>query len=110
MPELAEGAVPVLSPPEVDELELPDECFEDELPEPADADEDEALRAECCAVAAWDAPGRLTATPAAASTLAAPTAIVTDRNLEWCRSRAATAACRVRSSSRSCWVIVILSG
>jgi hypothetical protein len=100
--------VPVLSPPEV-ELELPDDWFEDELPEPADVEPDE-LPEECCAVAAWDVPGRVTATPVAASTLAAPAAIVTDRNLEWCRSRAAIAACRERRSSPSCLVIVILSG
>ena len=101
--------MPVLSPPDVEEPELLDDCFDDEPPEPVDAGEDELL-AECCAVAAWVAPGRVTATPVAASTLAAPAAIVTDRSLEWFRSRAAIAACRVRRLSRSCWVIVILSG
>jgi hypothetical protein len=98
----------VLSPPDVEELEPPDDCFDDEPPEPpepAEAEEDE-LFADCCAVAAWDPPGRVTATPVAASTLAAPAAIVTDRNLEWCRSRAAIAACLLRRSSRPCWVIV----
>jgi hypothetical protein len=107
--------VPALSPPEV-ELELPDDCFgdeddcfEDELPEPLDAELAE-LPEECCAVAARDAPGRVTATPAAASTLAAPAAIVTDRSLEWCRSRAAIAACRECRGLPSYSVIVIPSG
>jgi hypothetical protein len=106
-PELEEGALPELSPLDV-ELELPDDD-EDLLELEPDFDVDELLD-ECCAVAACDVPGSVTATPVAASTLAAPAAIVTDRNLERCRSRAAIAACRARRSSLSCWVIVILSG
>ena len=60
------------------------------------------LLAECCAVATCvllECPaGSVTATPAVASTPAAPAASVIDRSLDWCRSLAAIASWRDRRS------------
>jgi len=110
---LDDGAVPELSPlelelPELDELELLDEpeLLPDELPDFFAAE----WLAACCVAAACVAPGSVAATPAAASTLAAPAAIVTDRSLDWWRLRAAIASCRERRGSvLGSAVIVILS-
>jgi hypothetical protein len=97
-PELADGAVPELSPLELELLELFELAdLERELPEP----EDFALELpvdveldECWAAAACAEPGSVTAMPAAASTLAAPAARVTARSRDWWRFLAAIAASR----------------
>jgi hypothetical protein len=97
-PELAAGAEVPLSPLELaellEELLLEEELLEEELLE----DDEVPLEPdECCAAAvACVEPGRATATPAAASTLAAPAAAVTVRNLDWFLALAASAASRDR--------------
>ena len=97
-PELEDGADPELSPPE---LELDPELLElPELPELELPELDEELPdlllacwAEfACVLAELVPPGRVTATPAAAITPAAPAASVIVRSRDWFRSRAAIAA------------------
>jgi hypothetical protein len=81
-PELAAGAEVPLRPLELPEL-LADELLAEEELFDEDALDVPLEREECCAAAvACVDPGRVRATPAAASTLAAPAAAVTARSLD----------------------------